>query len=363
MTAEYFAPAFQVRVNGDAVATDVSKYITELSVTVVPDGIDQLELTLANPYPELRWTHVEKDAELFKEGNSITVSLGYTDALEPMFDGEITGLTPSFPEGGAPTLRVEGFNRLHRVQAHTEVIALPDATERDVVQKIADLAHLSAQVDDPGIEHPQLTTGGGTHLRYLLERARVVNREVWVEGKTLHFSLPRATAQPAYTLVWGRTRESFAPGSLPLLSFSPGMDLRQQVNEVVVRGEDPLTREPFEGRAGEGSEDTTLGGRQTGPQVRSAALGGPVKLVLSDLPVSSQPEAEALARAAYNERAMRFITGTGVTIGLPKLRPGTVVTLDGVGRFNGQYYVDRATHTLGDGGYRTTFSVRKNSLG
>lgn len=364
MSAKYFAPEFQVELNGARAAADVTRNITSVQVTLAPDAIDSLRLTLANPYPELRWTHTA-DADLFAEGTGVKVTMGYAGAPPTLvFDGELTGISPTFPESGSPTVELEGFNRLHRLQQKYDLITLQDATDGDMVRGIADASGLSAVVDDPGTIHPQLSTGRAAHLHYLMERARAVRREVWVEGTTLHFAAPRATGAPEWTLVWGRTATSYTDRTLPLQSFTPSLDTRRQVNSVVVRGQDPLTRELIEGRAGEGSEETTLGGSRTGPQVRAAALGGPVEMVVVCEPVTSRPEAEARARALYNQRAMEFIQGSGATLGVPTLRPGTVVTLDGLGpRFNGKYYVTRATHSIGGGGYHTTFGVQKNSVG
>ena len=364
MATSYLVPTLRVDLDGAEVPAEVARQIMELSVTLAADEIDAVRLTLANPYPALRWTHTA-DGDRFAEGTAIKVFMGYAGSDPvPMFDGEITGMAPSFPESGAATLEVEGFNRLHRLQQKFDLISLQDATDGEMARSIADASGLAAQVDDPGTTYPQLSTGRAPHLRYLLERARAVDREVWVEGTTLHFALPRAKQPQGPTLVWGRTRDSYAEGSLPLQSFTPMLDARRQVSTVVVRGQDPLTRELVEGRAGEGSEDTTLGGSKTGPQVRAAALGGATELVVVDEPVTSQPEAEARAKAIYNQRAMEFVRGSGATLGAPGLRAGMVVSLDGVGtRFNGQYYVTRTTHTIGGGGYRTSFSVSRNSVG
>jgi phage protein D len=362
VSAGYFAPEFRVEIDGSAVAADVSKNVMELSVTLAADAIDSLRLTLANPCPALRWTHTA-DEELFREGTAIKVFMGYTGALEPMFDGVLTGVSPTFPESGSPTLSVEGFSLLQRLQQKSDPITLQDATDGDMAKKIAEASGLSAKVDDPGITYPQLATAGEAHLSHLLERAREAGREVWVEGTTLHFALPRATGKPEYTLVWGRTRDAWTEGSLPLQSFTPTLDAQRPVNAVVVRGMDPLTGEAIVGKAEEGAEASRMGS-QTGAQVRAAALGGPAPLGVVGEPVGSLPEAEARAKAIYNERAMEFIRGSGATLGLPKLRSGMVVTLDGVGpRFNGDYYVTRATHSIGGGGYRTHFEVRRNSVG
>lgn len=365
MKAPYFAPEFRVELNGTAVAADVSKNVTDVTVTLAPDAIDSLRLTLANPYPVLRWTHTA-DADLFREGTAVKVWMGYAGA-DPvlMFDGELTGMTPSFPESGTPTLEVEGFSRLQRLQRAQAPIALKDATDGDMVKQIAGAASLGAEVDAPGVRHEQLSTAlAASHLAFLLERARATGRELWVEGTTLHFAPSRDAGKPEYTLVWGRTGAAYTEKSLPLQSFSPSLDVRGQVSAVVVRGHDPLTGEAIEGRAGEGAEETTLGGSRTGPQLRAAAFGGSAEEVVADQPVASLPEAEARARALYNQRAMELVRGSGATLGLPWLRAGIVVTLDGLGpRFSGDYYVTRSTHSIGSGGYRTTFEANRNSLG
>ncbi len=69
-----------------------------------------------------------------------------------------------------------------------------------------------------------------------------------------------------------------------------------------------------------------------------------------------------MAKAAYNESAMEFVTGRAETIGIPDLRAGCVVELQGVGpRFNGEYYLDEVTHSIGSGGYQTSLSVKRNA--
>lgn len=346
MSATYLAPEFRVDVNGATLAAEVSRIIMDLSVTLAPDAVDSVRFTLANPYPELRWTHTD-DADLFREGNGVTVWMGYT-GTDPvlMFDGEITGASVSFPESGPPTVQVEGFSRLHRLQRRTDPITLRDATDGDMVKKIADASQLGAQVDDPGTTYEQHATAGASHLQYLLELGRRAGREVWVEGTTLHFAAPRTASDPVYVLVWGRTSSNSTSNSLPLQSFSPTLDARKAPGAVVVKGQDPLTREPFEGRAGDGGGES--------------GLGAPGELVVTGEPVSSPAEAEARAKALYDERALQVVQGTGVTLGVPGLRAGTVVTLDGLGpRFNGDYYVTRSMHSMGGSGYRTTFTVQK----
>ena len=54
------------------------------------------------------------------------------------------------------------------------------------------------------------------------------------------------------------------------------------------------------------------------------------------------------------------MTATGTCVGLPDLRTGQRVRIKGVGsRFSGTYFVTETTHTIGDQGYSTNFTARR----
>ena len=67
---KYYAPAFNVQVNGVKLAADISKNITQISVVTKPDSLDNFSFTVVNAYPKMRWTHTS-DADLFVEGSSV----------------------------------------------------------------------------------------------------------------------------------------------------------------------------------------------------------------------------------------------------------------------------------------------------
>jgi phage protein D len=55
-----------------------------------------------------------------------------------------------------------------------------------------------------------------------------------------------------------------------------------------------------------------------------------------------------------------LVEATGSTIGLPDLRAGRTVNIRGTGyHFDGRYSVVSSTHTLGENGYRTSFTARR----
>jgi phage protein D len=365
ISARYFAPAFKVEINNTRLASDVSKNITEISVDNEPGTLDHFSLTIANPYPEMRWTH-SADAELFAEGNSIKIQMGYVDDVRPMFDGEITSISPTFPDGGMPTVRIEGYSRMHRLQGSQKTRTFRDVTDKRIAETIATELHLTPQAEDTQVTHPYVIQYNQTDFEFLTQRAARIRFEVVVEGKTLVFRKAEDDQSKTYTLVWGHAQKGFNPSQkvMPLRSFNPTLNTMGQVSRVIVRGLNPTTREKIEARAGTGDEDTKMGGTQTGPQVAARAFGSNNEVVVVDAPIATQREAEQLARSLYNDLALQFLTGSGASIGLPDLRAGRVIELDGLGkRFNGEYYITQATHSLGGGGYQTTFKVRRNSSG
>lgn len=364
MSANYFAPEFRVEVNGRRLEADVSKHVLSLSVSTALNVPAECGITLANPAPELPWTHTGR-AELFQEGNEVKVWMGYVDQLRPVFDGVVTGAAPTFPASGAATMQVAAHDRLHRLQGTRTHRTAQEGKYDTLVAELARQAGLTAVVDDTGPALPYLVQGNRTDFEFLAALARFLRFEVVVEGRTLRFRRPADQQAPLYTLVWMPRGVGFVPGApvFPLRSFTPRLDVRQQVAAVEVTGLDPLSREPFVGRAGAGAETARMG-TETAADLAARAYGAAHTLTVSDEPVATQAEAEQRARALFNERAMELVRGRGTTLGLAGLVPGTAVRLEGLGpRFSGAYYVTGATHTLDDSGFTTAFDVRRNAIG
>lgn len=362
MSEKYLAPAYELQVDGAKVPREVMAYVTSVSVTLRRDGMDGASLSVANPYPELPWTH-GKYATYFKEGAALKVSLGYVDKVAPLFDGEITRIGLSFPESGSSTLSITADSRLHRLQGANER-TFQNVTDAQVVQKVASEAGLQAAVKGASDYTHTSLTQTGRDLDFLRARARRLGCEVFCVGKELNFVPLRNAGAKKFTLVWGRTASAFKDGKVPLRSFTPALDAQGQVTRVTVRYHDARKNETYVGEAEKGKENSTMGGEQSGPAAVFKAFGKAREILENNEAVLSVAEAQNLARAIFNEKALSFITGQGSSIGLPDLVPGIVIGVEGVGAlFEGEYLVDSATHALGTSGYGTTFTVLRNAAG
>lgn len=357
----YFAPAFQVQINGTELNADISMNIEQVSVTSEKDSMNTCSLTVANTYPEMRWTHTS-DAGLFKEGNSVLVLMGYVDDLQPVFSGEITAVTAAFPDSGAPSLKVDAKTRLHWLQGDKKTRTFKSMSDKQIAEQVGQAAGLSVQAEHPGVPYDYVMQHNQTDLEFLNERAKRIHFEVLVQDKTLLFREAQEIESETFTLVWGNTQAGLSGGSniLPLRSFNPTINTSNQVKKVTVRGYDPKSKQQIVGEAS--TQDTTMGRSLGGGSATASAFGKPTEYVRVNAPVASQAEAAAMAKAILNQRAMSFVTGQAETIGVPELQWGKVVMVDGVGpRFSGLYYIQQAVHTLGASGFTTSLTLNSNS--
>ncbi|MGB3294652.1 MAG: hypothetical protein WBB01_16840, partial [Phormidesmis sp.] len=133
-------------------------------------------------------------------------------------------------------------------------------------------------------------------------------------------------------------------------------DLADQVNEVTLTGWNPLQGQRTSGS----SRGDALGpGRgQTGAAFLRRTLGERHHHI-SHLMAPTDAEATALAAAAFDDRARRFVTVCGTAEGNPAIRVGTHAKLTGLGdRFDNTYYVVRTCHRFDVArGYETDFEA------
>ena len=68
--------------------------------------------------------------------------------------------------------------------------------------------------------------------------------------------------------------------------------------------------------------------------------------------------------AILRDRHKEMVKASVTCVGLPDLRAGQRVQIEGLGvRFSGTYFVTETTHTIGDSGYTTKFNARREDKG
>ncbi len=375
-----YAPEFTIRVNGQPLPVALRGSIISVSYEDGMQGADRVEVAFANP--SLRWL----DHPLLAVDNSFSLSIGYApDPLEEVFVGEITGVEPTFPGSGMPTIRITAQDLLNRLTKGTKDRAfrvsiptvgnfpLPDV----LVASIVSATNLLIPDPDPlgGALSVLLTVAsflsfpgfGEVNVRrqesqsdfdFLTSIAHDNGWEVFIDhtqspkGRVLKFQFLIQQYTPSLALAYGSSLIDFTPrlttvGDLFGVSARVWVD-SLQTEFVLVASWDydnacfNLTVYP----SLIGEVDDVLG-----PEAKGK--------VLSIKPTGYA----AAARGILTELLPRLnnrLTGSGSTIGNPKIKASRVIRLDGLGdEFSGLYRITSATHTFDGGGYRTSFQARK----
>jgi phage protein D len=349
--AQRVTPTFRVRVNGADLLEPARADLIEACVEESLDAPGMFTLRLVNwDMSRLRVTWVD-DAR-FAEGSEVEIQMGYVDRLESLMVGEITGLEPDFHADEVPTLTVRGYDRRHRLLRGRRTRSFTRMKDSDIAGRIAADLGLAADVEDTRVTHDYVLQHNQTDLEFLGDRARRIGYELVVDDKRLRFRARRLSAGAALTLA----RDA------DLLELSLRLSTLGQVPRTVVRGWDPIEKVVLVAEAGPGDQTSSMGGATVGPDAVRRAFGEASAASVTR-PVFSRDEADQIARGRFNEMALAYVTGEGVSIGRTDLRAGSIVRIEGIGeRFSGEYYVTATSHRyMPAQGYRTGFSARRNA--
>lgn len=342
MIDPHFAPAFSINIEGLTLSADVTDAVVSLQYDNNIDTADMFSLTLNNADLGLA------DSELFNVGKNVEIYMGYAGDLHPMMLGEITAVNPSFPADGAPTLQITGYDKSHRMRHNRpERMTFKYINDSLVAAQIAAENLLIPIVDPaPTIRESIQQTGSDWALLSALAKRNFM--QVYVHWDKLYFRYPRPQMEMV-ALRWGKN----------LSSFSPRLSTSGQYGIQVLRGYDYKLAEKIVAilpvMAVGGDIDNII------ERVGSDFLQQLVQLgryAIRNKSVSNYLDAAELAKSVLLQLLEGLFEGSGSCIGLPQLRAGDLIEIQGVGqRFGGKYRLSRVTHTIDEGGYQTQFEV------
>ncbi len=346
-----------MEIENQKLAADISKQIISVEIDEKVDEGASFTFTMNDEYnlttQEFKWL----DHPLFKEGNKVTIKMGYSSNLFTMMMGKITRIEPSFFSGETPTLTIGGQDLTNDyLRKSSPERAFVDKTYSDMARTIAQEAGLLPVVDTSGVSDPNVyrKDSDKTYYAFLQEiKIKAGGYQFDVDGRTMYFIKPGDDKKEILTLELKKD----------IISFKPTIKTSGLVTEVEVRGHNPKDpNTPIVGRAAAGSENVQEPGKKTGSKVAQERYGDK-KRVMTDVSVTTKEQADAIAKSELNKASDSLIEGDGECIGLPQLRKGVNIKLEKMGiRFSGKYYVKGTTHTINQSGYRTRFSVKRNAI-
>lgn len=351
--ADFYAPSFQILVRGKDLLASEKLEITTLQVDNTLEGADQYSFTVNSSFDFAKREFARLDG-FFDFGAPVEIHMGYGDVKHQtlMLRGLITSVGTSFPSNGLPRITVSGYDLSYCMTKGQRSRNWDNKKDGQVVAQVAGEYSLTASVQDSRVVHPKIEQSQESDWEFLKKLAERNGFELYTEDKTLFFREPASRDSAVVTLEWGKG----------LVSFSPEMNIAEQVTEVEVRGWDINRKREIIGKARKGDELGRDGGRKSGAELVSSVCRNDVVLRTRH-PVYSQQEADRRARAILKRRSENLLKGSGESIGLPEIRADRNIELLGLGkRFSKTYYVEKSTHTINASGYKTTFQVKETTI-
>jgi uncharacterized protein len=352
---DIFVPDFDLALNGSPVPAELRASIVSVKYEETLQAASRVEVQVANP--DLRFL----DHQLLDLKVQLDLLLGYQpNGLVSMFTGDITGVEPSFPSSGVPTITVSAHDFLERlsvgtkertfkyflpdsliagiVAAENQLLLMPDAVTAEVTGAIALLGAF--------YKRPKRVQDRKSDLDFLKKIAAEYGIDLWVEGRVLNFKLQVPfLPRPDVELRWGES----------LIDFSPKLTSIGQVAGVRAK----LWIDSLKTQLG---VEVSWDGERLSISVVPAFMqtGSSATLDLPKVPHDTPMDAIKFALSELKRRINGRLTARGSAVGDPRLRVGRVISLTNLGRFSGSNYrLTSVTHTLDSGGYRTSFEVRQ----
>lgn len=292
-------------------------------------------------------TAENQPTQAYKIGDKVSIKI---QKSEELFSGELIAIDYAFQGQGSSSLILKCLDHSHRLARGRQTRFWNDMKDSDIANEVGSESQLSVEIDDTAEVHKYTLQRNESNLAFLKRLAARNNFQLRVEPGKLLFKKAAGTYNCTISTQTG------------LISMNTSYNSADMVQQVIVRGWDIYTKKEIVGVATAGDVQN-IGAGEGGPQ--SAGVFGEQTAYITDVPVSTQEQADMLAKAEMERLARRFGRGKAVIMGNGSLRAGSTVTMEGFGQgVNGDHYVVSSRHIIRPQvGYQTEVTFCSNTMG
>lgn len=292
-------------------------------------------------------------------GNSVTIRLGYLDALETVFVGFISGVTFGFEPGGLPYIEVSamdvkgvmmGGSYAASLRATTYSAAVKEVLNRTGEGRLEQLGGITGSEISDTPDAAGMSTGGTT-------RSSPVSVEMVSESD--YEFVVRAAKRYNYEFFVDRGKVIFRPAKkntslliklgsrAGLRGFQIQYSITGVVGKIEARAMDPGKGEVISAK-NSFNNTLSIGGK-------AKQLVGKGAKVYLDASIRSKEDAEARVSSLMEKMSYRLGSLEGDCVGIPELTPGRFIEVAGLGvPADNQFYLTAVSHDFtSDGGFST----------
>lgn len=334
-------PNFELKIGGTTIKQEDG---SQLENMVVEDHVDMVESAIIR----LGGAEGQPDWNI-NIGDEVEIKTGEGNGY--LFKGEVIGLEPSWGLDGLATLSIRALDKSHRLSRGRKTRFFEKKKDSDIVQSVAGEAGLQVDSDATQEVHDYTLQRNESDLTFLKRLAARNNYTLSVDEGKLIFK--KATTSGSTKVKMGEN----------LRSLRMAFNSMDQVKQVIVRGWDVREKKEIVGKASIGDVES-IGGGDVGSNVSSGKFGDSTAYI-TDVPISSQSQANELAKSEMNRLARQFAKGSCTVEGSDTLRAGSVVTFEGLpNKHNGKFFIISSRHIVTPkSGYLTEISFCSNTFG
>jgi hypothetical protein len=299
-------------------------------------------------------------------GNSLTIKLGYMNAVETVFTGFVAGVNFIFSVGGLPYVEVTGMDvkGVMMSGSYAEQLAAASYGEavREILRKtayerlqsssaitkisVSDTPDKAAGGEQKGASAYTIEMASESDYEFVVKAAKKFNFEFFTDCGTVYFRKAKSGA-----------------GSLPELNIKDNLidfDIGYSITGIAE------TIEALSVDAGTGkiisSKKKFTNNLSMGSQAKK--LISKSRHVYIDPTIVSKQHADARAESLLETMSYRLGALNCECVGLPEFQPGRFITVGGLGApADNKFYLTGVTHTLSaEIGYRTRLAGCANEV-
>lgn len=265
--------------------------------------------------------------ELFVPGKSIEIKAGYNGESKSIFKGTVIRHGIEILEGNTSKLVIELKDPSVKLTVGRKNKYFFDSKDSEILEEIINgYSGISAEVEDTPTTHASMVQYYVTDWDFLLTRAEINGKLVFVEDSKVVIKKPEVSADPKLDLAFGEN----------VVEFQAEMDARRQYATSKGFSWDKANQELKEVEASDPRLD--IHGNFSPSEL--ADIIGLSDFRLQHIGALDNTELQAWTDASLLRSRLSKIQGSIKVTGTNQIKPGDLVKLDGFGeRFNGKAFV------------------------
>jgi Rhs element Vgr protein len=275
--------------------------------------------------------------ELLTPGKEIEITAGYHSEEETIFKGVIVKHNLKVRDG-VSYLIVECKDKAVKMTLGRKSKYFYDSKDSDIIEELIANNGLSADVEATANQHQELVQYRASDWDFMVARAQVNGKLCFVDNGTIKVAKPVFSGETVETVVFGSS----------VYEFDGEIDARDQFSKITTTAWNYTDQELIETEAQDPA--LTLNGNLSPGDL--AKVFGVEDFQLRHGGNLTQEELQDWSDARATFQQLAKTRGRVKFQGIPDVKPGVLLTLQGVGdRFNGTIYISGVRHEIADGSW------------